>query len=89
MKDDEDSVIMAMKDRRKASGQEVADMKLRAKVYGAKTAEELRKAAMVQVTKPFMEQFPYKSCQRGLQGSAEFVGRAGCDKSAAEMPGTV
>ena len=59
--DEEDSVIQAMKDRRRTSGQEIADMKLRSKITG-KPFEKTSK-------KSFMEQFPYKSCQRKLSGT--------------------
>ena len=62
--DDEDSVIQAMKDRRRTSGQEIADMKLRSRITG-KPIEIARKTTK----KSFMEQFPYKSCQRKLSGS--------------------
>ena len=62
--DDEDSVIQAMKDRRRTSGQEIADMKLRSKITG-KPLEVAKKTAQ----KSFMEQFPYKSCQRKLSGT--------------------
>ena len=56
-----DSVIQNMKDRRKASGQEIADIKLRTKLYGSGAIKDATSK------KPFMDQFPYKSCQRGYQ----------------------
>lgn len=62
--EDLDSVKIDMKDRRKASGQEIADMKLRSKMFGSASL----KASKVQETRPFLDQFPYKSCQRGLSG---------------------
>ena len=58
-----DSVILTMKDRRKASGQEIADIKLRSKLHGSAAAALRERKA--QQAKSFLDQFPYKSCQRG------------------------
>jgi hypothetical protein len=56
--DDTDSVLAAMKEQRQLSGQEAADLKLRSKIFGFKSAGKKT------CTKSFMERFPYKSCQR-------------------------
>ena len=67
--DESDSVILNMKDRRRASGQDAADRKLRTKMYGIEAVREARIEAVKKT--PFLDQFPYKSCQRGFSGEIE------------------
>lgn len=62
-----DSVKLNIKDKRKASGQEIADMKLRTKLFGTPRIDKK------DAEKPFLDRFPYKSCQRG-QSATRRVG---------------
>ena len=81
--DEVDSVVMSTKDRRRASGQEMADFKLRSRITGLSDAG-LRTSARMTGKKSFMEQFPYKSCQRGL-GDAKKKQDLGKRKAFAEL----
>ncbi len=71
--DDADSVIAIVKERRLASGQEAADLKLRSSLAGIPmlSKKEERRQRVKKIIEPsmtFMERYPYKPCQRGTQG---------------------